>query len=159
MEKIASFTIDHIRMSRGVFVSRIDRFGETILTTFDIRLKEPNREPVVDIPTLHTMEHLGATFFRSHELWQNRTVYFGPMGCRTGLYAVMEGQLDSKTFLPAIRELFDWMRKYNEAIPGAAAAECGNWLDHNLGMARWEADKFYREVLENPAPANLNYPG
>lgn len=157
MEKIASFRIDHIRLARGVFVSRRDQFGPTVLTTFDLRLKEPNREPVIDVPALHTLEHLGATFLRSHPVWGKRTVYFGPMGCRTGLYVVFEGSMTSADALPIVREMFDWMASYAGEIPGASAAECGNWRDQNLDMAKWEAER-YLQVLRAPKSENLNYP-
>ncbi|MDR3166890.1 MAG: S-ribosylhomocysteine lyase, partial [Treponema sp.] len=109
MEKIASFQVDHLRLKPGIFVSRRDRFGDTVLTTFDLRLKQPNREPVIDIPALHTIEHLGATFLRSHREWGNRVVYFGPMGCRTGFYVILEGESSSAEILPLIREMLDWI--------------------------------------------------
>ncbi|GAB1483045.1 S-ribosylhomocysteine lyase [Treponema sp.] len=157
MEKIASFQVDHLRLSRGVFVSRRDCFGPTILTTFDLRMKEPNREPVMDVASLHTIEHLGATFLRSHPEWAERTVYFGPMGCRTGCYAIFEGDLDSPAVLPLITDLMEWIVDFSGPIPGASAAECGNWQDQNLNMAQWEARR-YLEVLKAPKPENLKYP-
>jgi S-ribosylhomocysteine lyase len=157
MEKIASFTVDHLRLKRGIFVSRKDRFGETILTTFDIRMKEPNREPVLDVPAAHTIEHLGATYLRSHPQWRNRVVYFGPMGCRTGFYVILEGNLSSIDVLALITEMFAWIASYIDEIPGATAAECGNWQDHNLDMAKWEALRFL-DVLKKPLPENLEYP-
>jgi len=157
MEKIASFTVDHIRMKRGIFVSRKDRFGETVLTTFDIRMKEPNREPVLDVPAAHTIEHLGATFLRSHPQWGSRVVYFGPMGCRTGFYVILEGNLSSLDVLSLITDMYRWISTYIDEIPGATAGECGNWRDHNLDMARWEALRFL-DVLKNPLPENLEYP-
>ncbi len=157
MEKIASFTVDHIRMKRGIFVSRKDRFGETILTTFDIRMKEPNREPVLDVPAAHTIEHLGATFLRSHPQWGSRVVYFGPMGCRTGFYVILEGNLSSLDVLSLITDMYRWISTYIDEIPGATAGECGNWRDHNLDMARWEALRFL-DVLKKPLPENLEYP-
>ncbi|MFA6506871.1 MAG: S-ribosylhomocysteine lyase [Treponemataceae bacterium] len=157
MEKIASFQVDHLRLKRGIFVSRRDRFGDTVVTTFDIRMKEPNREPVIDVPALHTLEHLGATFLRSHPIWNARTIYFGPMGCRTGLYAVLAGDYASVGVLPLIKEMFDWISAFTEDIPGAAPAECGNWRDQNLDMAKWEARRFL-EVLRDPSAENLNYP-
>jgi S-ribosylhomocysteine lyase len=157
MEKIASFTVDHIRIKRGIFVSRKDRFGETVLTTFDIRMKEPNREPVLDVPAAHTIEHLGATFLRSHPQWGSRVVYFGPMGCRTGFYVILEGNLSSLDVLSLITDMYRWISTYIDEIPGATAGECGNWRDHNLDMARWEALRFL-DVLKNPLPENLEYP-
>ena len=157
MEKIASFQVDHLRLRRGVFVSRQDRFGSAVLTTFDLRLKEPNREPVMDISALHTLEHLGATFLRSHPQWSEKTVYFGPMGCRTGCYVIFEGSLSSQDTLSVIREMFEWIAAFSGSIPGAAPDECGNWRDHNLEMAQWEARR-YLEVLRNPLDENLRYP-
>ncbi|MDR2793961.1 MAG: S-ribosylhomocysteine lyase [Treponema sp.] len=157
MEKIASFQVDHLRLKPGVYVSRQDRFGDTVLTTFDLRFKEPNKEPVIDQPTLHTLEHLGATFLRSHKEWADRTVYFGPMGCRTGFYVIFEGKLESKDVLPVLRELFDWVLAFEGAVPGALPAECGNYLEQNLPMAKWEA-KRYADLLKNPAHENLCYP-
>ncbi|MDR3277123.1 MAG: S-ribosylhomocysteine lyase [Treponema sp.] len=157
MEKIASFQIDHLRLKPGLYVSRIDKFGETVLTTFDLRFKEPNQEPVMDQPTLHTLEHLGATFLRSHKDWASRTVYFGPMGCRTGFYAIFEGKLDSALVLPLIREMLAWMAAFEGPIPGAAPAECGNWQEQNLDMAKWEARR-YAAVLRDAGPERLSYP-
>jgi S-ribosylhomocysteine lyase len=158
MEKIASFQIDHLRLKPGVFVSRKDRFGETILTTFDLRLKEPNKEPVIDMPALHTIEHLGATFLRSHKDWADRVVYFGPMGCRTGFYVILEGDRNSPEILPLIREMLDWILAFDGPIPGAAPAECGNWREQNLDMAKWEI-KRYAGILSKAGKENLNYPG
>jgi S-ribosylhomocysteine lyase len=157
MEKIASFQVDHLRLKPGVFVSRRDKFGDTVLTTFDLRLKEPNKEPVIDMPALHTIEHLGATFLRSHKDWAKKTVYFGPMGCRTGFYVILEGELSSPDVLPLIREMLDWITAFDGPIPGAAPAECGNYSEQNLGMAKWEARR-YAAVLAKPAKENLNYP-
>jgi len=157
MEKIASFQVDHLRLKPGVYVSRQDRFGSTILTTFDLRFKEPNKEPVLDQPALHTIEHLGATFFRSHAEWASRTVYFGPMGCRTGFYLIVEGEVDSPAILPLLRELLDWVDHFDGPIPGASPAECGNWQEQNLDMAKWECRR-YAALLKNPGKENLNYP-
>jgi S-ribosylhomocysteine lyase len=157
MEKIASFQVDHLRLKPGVYVSRKDRFGETVLTTFDLRFKQPNQEPVIDMPALHTLEHLGATFLRSHKEWGSRMVYFGPMGCRTGFYLILEGDRDSPGVLPLLRELLDWIAAFEGPIPGAAAAECGNWQEQNLNMAKWEAAR-YAALLKNPGKENLNYP-
>ena len=158
MEKIASFQIDHLRLKRGLYVSRKDKFGSATLTTFDLRFKEPNNEPVMDQPALHTIEHLGATFLRSHKEWASRIVYFGPMGCRTGFYTIVEGDLDSRDLLPLIREMLDWIIAYNgKKIPGADPAECGNWQEQNLNMAKWEAGR-YAAVLKKPKKENLNYP-
>jgi len=157
MEKIASFQIDHLRLKPGLYVSRKDKFGGAVLTTFDLRFKEPNKEPVIDVPALHTIEHLGATFLRSHPEWAERVVYFGPMGCRTGCYLILEGDLDSQAALPLVREMIDWMAAFEGAVPGAAPAECGNWQEQNLNIARWEAAR-YAALLKNPGKENLNYP-
>jgi S-ribosylhomocysteine lyase len=157
MEKIASFQIDHLRLKPGLYVSRKDRFGETVLTTFDLRLKEPNMEPAIDMPALHTIEHLGATFLRSHKDWADRVVYFGPMGCRTGCYLILEGDLSSEDALPLVREMLDWITAFEGSVPGAAPAECGNWREQNLDMAKWEV-KRYAALLKHPARENLNYP-
>jgi S-ribosylhomocysteine lyase len=157
MEKIASFQVDHLRLKSGLYVSRKDRFGSTVLTTFDLRFKEPSKEPVMDQPALHTIEHLGATFLRSHKDWASRTVYFGPMGCRTGFYAIFEGDLGSDDVLPLIREMLGWIIAFEGPIPGASAAECGNWREQNPDMAKWEARR-YASLLERPGRENLNYP-
>jgi S-ribosylhomocysteine lyase len=157
MEKIASFTIDHLRLVSGLFVSRRDQFGSTIITTFDLRFKTPNKEPVMDMPALHTIEHLGATFLRSHKEWAKRVVYFGPMGCRTGFYLIMEGDLTSGDVLPLVREMLGFMEQFSGAIPGAIAIECGNWQEQNLDMAKWEAAR-YNAVLKNAQHENLHYP-
>lgn len=163
MEKIASFQIDHLRLKPGLYVSRKDRFtskesaAKVTITTFDLRLKEPNKEPVIDMPALHTIEHLAATFIRSSNEWAERTVYFGPMGCRTGFYLILEGDLGCEDILPLIRQTFDWIISFDGIIPGAAAAECGNWQEQNLEMAKWEARR-YASLLENPARENLEYP-
>jgi S-ribosylhomocysteine lyase len=157
MEKIASFQVDHLRLVPGVYVSRRDQFGETVLTTFDLRFKTPNKEPVIDMPALHTLEHLGATFLRSHKEWAKRVVYFGPMGCRTGFYLILEGSFASNDVLPLLRELFAWVVAFEGEIPGAKPAECGNYSEQNLAMAKWEGER-YLALLKNPKPENLNYP-
>jgi S-ribosylhomocysteine lyase len=158
MEKIASFQIDHLRLKPGLYVSRKDRFGDTVITTFDLRFKAPNREPVIDMPALHTIEHLGATFLRSHQTWAEHTVYFGPMGCRTGFYVIFDGDRTAAEVLPLIRQMLDWIIAFDGPIPGALPAECGNYSEQNLNMAKWEA-KRYAAVLETAGPENLNYPG
>ncbi len=158
MEQIASFTIDHEKMSRGIFVSRKDKVGTDIVTTFDIRLKEPNREPVLDMPALHTMEHLGATFLRNHEIWKDKTIYFGPMGCRTGFYIIFTGDLSAQEVAPIVTEMFDFFIAFKGDIPGATPKECGNYSEQNLNMARWESQKFKTEILDNLQACNLNYP-
>ena len=158
MERIASFQVDHIRLNRGIYVSRIDEINGNYLTSFDIRMKLPNREPVINIAELHTMEHLGATFLRNHSVWKEKIVYFGPMGCRTGFYLILKGKLESKDIVELIKELYKFMAEFKGDIPGATAIECGNYLDQNLPMANYEAKKYLKETLENLEEENLNYP-
>jgi len=157
MEKIASFQVNHLLLKPGLYVSRKDRFGSTTITTFDMRLKTPNKEPVIDQPALHTFEHLGATFLRSHKEWAEKVVYFGPMGCRTGFYTIFEGDLDSETILPLIKEMLAWIIAFEGTIPGASAVECGNWQEQNLEMAKWEASR-YANLLEKADRESLYYP-
>ena len=158
MQKIPSFTIDHIRLLRGIYVSRKDEVGGETVTTFDIRMKEPNREPVLGQPEIHTIEHLAATFLRNHPVWADKIIYWGPMGCLTGNYLVMKGDLTSRDVLPLVTETFRFITGYEGEIPGATPKDCGNYLMMNLPMAKWEAAKFLREVLEQITDANLEYP-
>ena len=158
MERIASFQVDHVRLNRGLYVSRIDEINGNYLTSFDIRMKLPNREPVINIAELHTMEHLGATFLRNHPVWKEQIVYFGPMGCRTGFYLILKGKLESKDIVDLMKELYKFMAEFKGDIPGATAIECGNYLDQNLPMANYEAKKYLEETLENLGEENLNYP-
>ena len=158
MERIASFQVDHIRLNRGIYLSRIDEINGNYLTSFDIRMKLPNREPVINIAELHTMEHLGATFLRNHSVWKEKIVYFGPMGCRTGFYLILKGKLESKDIVELMKELYKFMAEFKGDIPGATAIECGNYLDQNLPMANYEAKKYLEETLENLGEENLNYP-
>ena len=158
MERIASFQVDHIRLNRGIYVSRIDEINGNYLTSFDIRMKLPNREPVINIAELHTMEHLGATFLRNHSIWKEKIVYFGPMGCRTGFYLILKGKLESKDIVELMKELYKFMAEFKGDIPGATAVECGNYLDQNLPMANYEAKKYLEETLQNLGEENLNYP-
>ena len=158
MERIASFQVDHIRLNRGIYVSRIDEINGNYLTSFDIRMKLPNREPVINIAELHTMEHLGATFLRNHSVWKEKIVYFGPMGCRTGFYLILKGKLESKDIVELMKELYKFMAEFKGDIPGATAIECGNYLDQNLPMANYEAKKYLEETLQHLGEENLNYP-
>ncbi|MBR2561331.1 MAG: S-ribosylhomocysteine lyase [Eubacterium sp.] len=158
MEKIASFTIDHNRLIPGIYVSRKDHIGAETVTTFDIRMTAPNREPVMNTAEMHTIEHLAATFLRNDEEWKDRIVYFGPMGCRTGFYLLLAGDLTSEEIVPLISRTFIFMRDYEGDIPGAAARDCGNYLDQNLGMAKYLADRYIREVLTDISPERLHYP-
>ena len=158
MEKIASFTIDHLRLLRGIYVSRKDEVGSEVVTTFDIRMKEPGREPVLGQGAIHTIEHLAATFLRNHPVWADKIVYWGPMGCLTGNYLLMKGDLSSSDILPLMIETFSFIASYEGEIPGASARDCGNYLLHDLPMARYESDKYLREVLLMAGEENLNYP-
>lgn len=158
MEKIASFTIDHIRLLPGLYVSRKDHIGSETVTTFDIRITRPNKEPVMNTAEVHALEHLGATFLRNHPVYGDKIVYFGPMGCRTGFYLLLAGDYTSADILPLMREMFLFIRDFEDEIPGACAKDCGNYLDMNLPMARYYADKYLTEVLEQASPKRLNYP-
>ena len=159
MKKIPSFTIDHIRLERGIYVSRQDSVGGEVVTTFDVRMKEPNREPVLSPSAIHTIEHLAATFLRNHPVWADRIIYWGPMGCLTGNYLIVKGDLTSAEILPLVKETFAFVAAYEGEVPGATARDCGNYLLMNLPEARWEARKYLVEVLENISDSNLNYPG
>ena len=158
METIASFTIDHIKLQPGLYVSRKDRFGSEVITTFDIRMTSPNEEPVMNTAELHTIEHLGATFLRNHPVYADRVVYFGPMGCRTGCYLLLAGDFSSRDLVPLMTEMFTFIRDFEGDIPGAAPEQCGNWLDQNLPMAKYLAKRYLREVLTNISENQLNYP-
>lgn len=159
MEKIPSFTINHILLKRGIYVSRRDVTASgDILTTFDVRMKEPNREPAVSQSALHTIEHLAATFLRNHPTWKNEIIYWGPMGCCTGNYLIIKGELSSRDILPLMIETFEFIRDFEGDIPGATPRDCGNYLLNNLPMAKWEAEKYLREVLTVATEENLVYP-
>ena len=158
MEKITSFTIDHLKLQPGLYVSRKDKVGEETITTFDIRMTRPNFEPVMNTAELHTIEHLAATFLRNHPEFGPKIVYFGPMGCRTGCYLLLAGDYESKDILPLMKELFAYIRDFKGEVPGAAAVACGNYLDMNLPMANYLADKFLKEVLDNISEERLVYP-
>lgn len=158
MDKIPSFTVDHNKLVRGVYTSRQDRVGSEIITTFDIRMKNPNREPVIDVPALHTMEHLGATFLRNHKEWKDRVIYFGPMGCRTGNYLILTGDLKPMDIKNLLIELYTFMANYSGDIPGSTAKDCGNYLSMDLPMSVYESKKFLNEVLLNLSETNTVYP-
>lgn len=157
MEKIASFTIDHLKLLPGIYVSRKDNVGDSVVTTFDIRMTRPNFEPVMNTAEIHTIEHLAATFLRNHKEYGSRTVYFGPMGCRTGFYLLLAGDYKSADIVELMKEMFTFIRDYHDEVPGASAKDCGNYLDMNLPMANYLADKFLKEVLENIDESRLNY--
>ena len=147
MEKIASFTIDHIKLQPGVYVSRKDHIGAEVITTFDLRMTSPNEEPVMNTAEVHTIEHLAATFLRNHPVYKDITVYFGPMGCRTGFYLLLAGDLSSKDIVPLMIEMFEFIRDYEGEVPRASPRDCGNYLDMNLGMANYLAIRYLEQVL------------
>ncbi len=157
METIASFTVDHLKLLPGVYVSRKDSTGHDIVTTFDIRMTRPNYEPVMNTAEVHTIEHLGATFLRNHEILGEKVIYFGPMGCRTGFYLILAGDYEPDSIVPYLRELFEFIRQYEGEVPGASAAECGNYLDLNLPMAKYQADKYLEQVLNRITPDRMQY--
>ena len=158
MKPIASFTINHLTLLPGIYVSRKDKVGEETITTFDIRMTRPNFEPAMNTAELHTIEHLAATFLRNHKEYGSKIIYFGPMGCRTGCYLLLAGDYESKDIIPLMKELFTYIRDFKDEVPGAAAIACGNYLDMNLPMANYLANKFLIEVLENISEERLIYP-
>ena len=158
MEKIASFTIDHIKLQPGVYVSRVDKIGAETVTTFDLRMPSPTEDPVMNPAEMHTIEHLAATFLRNHPDWKDRTIYFGPMGCRTGFYLLLAGELTSKEIVPLMVEMFTFIRDFTGEVPGASARDCGNYLDMNLPMAKYLARKYLENVLIGISENRLVYP-
>lgn len=158
MEKITSFTIDHIKLQPGVYVSRKDPVGSEIITTFDLRMTSPNEEPVMNTAEMHTIEHLAATFLRNHKEFGKKTIYFGPMGCRTGFYLLLAGDYESKEILPLMVEMWEFIRDFKGEVPGASARDCGNYLDMNPGMANYLAKKYLDEVLYDIREDRLIYP-
>ena len=158
MEKIASFTIDHIKLQPGVYVSRKDTIGAETITTFDLRMTSPNEEPVMNTAEMHTIEHLAATFLRNHPLYKDKTIYFGPMGCRTGFYLLLAGELTSAEIIPLMTEMYEFIRDFTGQVPGASAKDCGNYLDMNLPIAKYLAKKYLDQVLYNIKEDRLVYP-
>ena len=158
MDKIASFTINHLKLLPGVYVSRRDLAGDFPITTFDIRMTRPNREPVMNTAEIHTIEHLGATFLRNHKLFKDKVLYFGPMGCRTGFYLLLAGDYESKDIVPLMKEMYTFIRDFSSEVPAARARVCGNYLDMNLPMANYLADRYLTQVLENITEERLIYP-
>lgn len=158
MEKITSFTIDHLRLVPGVYVSRIDYVEGHPITTFDLRMTSPNEEPVMNTAEVHTIEHLAATFLRNHKDYADKTIYFGPMGCRTGFYLLLSGSYESRDIVPLMIEMFTFIAEFDGEVPGASPKDCGNYLDMNLPMARYLAKKYLHEVLEHITEEQLNYP-
>ncbi len=158
MEKIASFTINHLTLLPGIYVSRKDHVGAETVTTFDLRVTRPNFEPVLGTAECHTIEHLAATFLRNHPDYKDKTVYFGPMGCRTGFYLLLAGDYESKDIVDLMKDMWAFIRDFDDEVPGASARDCGNYLDMNLPMAKYIADRYIREVLDVISDERLVYP-
>lgn len=158
MEKIASFTVNHLNLLAGIYVSRKDHIGKETVTTFDLRFTRPNVEPVMVTAGIHTIEHLGATFLRNHKEWADRVVYFGPMGCRTGFYLILAGDLVSEDIVGLVDEMIQFIIYFQGEIPGYSPRDCGNYLDNNLEIAQYYAERYKSEVLDNIGPERLNYP-
>ena len=158
MEKIASFTINHIKLQPGIYVSRKDKVGAETLTTFDLRMTSPNEEPVMNTAEVHTIEHLGATFLRNHPDYKEKTVYFGPMGCRTGFYLILAGDYESRDIVSLMTEMYEFIRNYKDEVPGASPMDCGNYLDMNLPMANYLAARYLDNVLYGIDDSRLIYP-
>lgn len=158
MEKITSFTIDHLKLEPGIYVSRKDHIGQETITTFDLRMTRPNFEPVMNTAEVHTMEHLGATFLRNHKEYADKVIYFGPMGCRTGFYLLLAGDLESSDIVGLVTELYEFISTFEGEVPGAAAKDCGNYLDMNLPMAKYLAERYLKQTLRNIDEAHLVYP-
>lgn len=158
MEKIASFTVNHLTLEPGIYVSRKDKIGAETVTTFDLRMTAPNREPVMNTAEIHTMEHLGATYLRNHPDWKDRTIYFGPMGCRTGFYLLLAGDLEPADVADLVTEMFRFMADFEGEVPGAAARDCGNYLDMNLGLTKILAARYLNNTLLCLDEAHTHYP-
>ena len=158
MDKIPPFTINHEKLLPGIYVSRKDNLGNEVITTFDIRMKAPNREPALHPGALHTIEHLAATYLRNDPEWKDKIVYWGPMGCLTGNYLLLKGDLESHDIVELMKRTFRFVADFDGKIPGAAPKDCGNWLLHDLPMARWESRKYLEETLEHLTEERLNYP-
>ena len=158
MEKIASFTIDHIKLQPGIYVSRKDTVGTETLTTFDLRMTSPNEEPVMNTAEMHTIEHLAATYLRNHPAWKEKVIYFGPMGCRTGFYLILAGDLESTDIVDLMKDMWKFIADFEGEVPGASAKDCGNYLDMNLPMAKFLAAKYLDKVINNITPDRLVYP-
>ena len=158
LEKIASFTIDHIKLQPGIYVSRKDNVGAEVITTFDLRMTSPNEEPVMNTAEVHTIEHLGATFLRNHAEYAGKTIYFGPMGCRTGFYLLLAGDYTSEHIVPLVMSMFEFIRDFTGDVPGASPKDCGNYLDMNLPMANYLAKKYLDNVLYGIGGDRLAYP-
>lgn len=158
MKKIASFTVNHLDLLPGIYVSRKDAIGSETLTTFDLRMTAPNKEPVMNTAEIHTVEHLAATYLRNDEEWKDRVIYFGPMGCRTGFYLILAGDLESKDIVSLVTSTFEFIRDFHDEVPGASPRDCGNYLDMNLPMANYIANRYLENTLYQISDQTLNYP-
>lgn len=158
MNKITSFTINHLELLPGIYVSRKDKAGDAIITTFDLRMTRPNYEPVMNTAEMHAIEHLGATFLRNHKDYSEKIIYFGPMGCRTGFYLLLSGDFESEDILPLVEEMFVFIRDFVGEVPGASARDCGNYLDMNLPMAKYLANRYLTNTLDVAEAKHLHYP-
>lgn len=158
MEKIASFTVNHLDLYPGIYVSRKDNVNGNVITTFDLRMTKPNDEPVMNTAEIHTIEHIGATFLRNHKEYASKTIYFGPMGCRTGFYLILAGDYESKDIVALITEMYKFIRDFEGDIPGASPRDCGNYLDLNLGMAKYLAKRYLDNTLYSIDEKRLVYP-
>lgn len=159
MEKIDSFKVNHLKLLAGIYISRKDKVGEEVITTFDIRMTAPNQEPVINIAEMHTIEHLGATYLRNDKEFSSKVIYFGPMGCRTGFYLILAGDYESpRDILPLISNMCSFIIAFDDEVPGASARDCGNYLDMNLPMAKHVVNKFYQTVFGNLTLARMQYP-
>lgn len=158
MKKITSFTVNHLDLLPGIYVSRKDAIGSETLTTFDLRMTAPNKEPVMNTAEIHTVEHLAATYLRNNEEWKDRVIYFGPMGCRTGFYLILAGDLESKDIVSLVTSTFEFIRDFHDEVPGASPRDCGNYLDMNLPMANYIANRYLENTLYQISDQTLNYP-
>ena len=158
MEKIASFTIDHNKLQPGVYVSRKDHIGKEVITTFDLRMTSPNEEPVMNTAEMHTIEHLAATYLRNDPQYKDRVIYFGPMGCRTGFYLLLAGDYESADVVELVTKMYEFIRDFKDEVPGASPRDCGKYLDMNLGMANYLANRYLTQVLYDIDENHLVYP-
>ena len=158
MDLIPSFSVDHTRIIPGIYESRVDTLGDELVTTFDVRLKAPNREPAVAPAAMHTMEHVVATYLRNHDEWKNKLIYWGPMGCLTGFYIIVKGRPAAAEMYPNLLEEFRYMRDYKGEVPGATPENCGNCLMHDLPMAKWEAARYVSYLETADKTAIFEYP-
>ncbi len=150
MDLIPSFQVDHTKIVPGIFESRVDILGKEFATTFDIRMKKPNIQPAIHPNAMHTIEHIIATFLRNDKEWKNRIIYWGPMGCLTGCYLIVKGRPKAEELLPLMIRAFEYCSNYDDVVPGANAVNCGNYILHDINMARYEAAEYLKILKTNP---------